>query len=51
MEANNAIMQKRNTQIKQKLADHNNNYKDTLSSNQVDYILNHTIKLRQIFGY
>ena len=51
MEANDAIMQKRNTQIKQKLTDHNNNYKDTLSSNQVDYILNRTIKLRQIFGY
>ena len=51
MEANNAIMQNRNTQIKQKLADHNNNYKDTLSSDQVDYILNRTIKLRQIFGY
>ena len=51
MEANNAIMQKRNTQIKQKLADHNNNYKDTLSDNQVAYVLEQTRKLRQVFGY
>ena len=51
IEVNDAIMQKRNTQIKQKLSDHNNNYKDTLSDNQVAYVLEQTRKLRQVFGY
>jgi hypothetical protein len=45
------ITVKRNIQIKQPLTDHNGIYMSIFSQAQIDYVLEKTIKIREIFGY